>query len=121
SDDTDLAAALLGMPSGARLVLDAPADAWFALLDGTITPLDEHAVEQLPDGRAMLEELQPSVVERYASTRAQPDEPSDRVGGGDAAASAQPWLLGAGIVAAVIALLAVLGLVVRARRRGRAA
>ncbi|SFS08087.1 hypothetical protein SAMN04487783_1048 [Agrococcus baldri] len=122
SDDAELAAALLGVRSGSRLVLDAPADAWFALIDGTVTPLDEHATELLPAGRATLEELQPSVVERYASMRAQPDDVTAPVGSRTPDGSVpQPWLLGAGIAAVVIGLLAVLGLVLRARRRRRAA
>ena len=84
-----------------------------------LTPLDEHAAELLPEGPATLDELQPSVVERYAAMREQPDDPT-APGGGGAVAGAQPWLLGAGIVAAIIGLLAVLGLVLRERRGRRA-
>ena len=115
SDDAELAQALLGLPAGAQLVLDAPADAWFAIVDGIATPLDEHARADLPGGPAALDELQPTVVDRYAAMRGQTDDAA--VGGGAApAAGAQPWLIGAGIVAAVVGVLAAIGVAVRIRR-----
>lgn len=105
------------MPAGATLVSDPPIDAWYALVGETLTPLDEHAAAELPQGRATLAELQPSVVERTAAARAAGGDASVDGGGRDAPLGAQPWMLGAGIIAAVIGALAIIAIVRRARRR----
>lgn len=105
-----LSQALLLLPDDARLVHDGPQGAWFSITDDTVAALDDRGLDVLPRPLA-IGAFQPQLVERYAALREQ-SAPAFEL-------EDQLWLIAAGTVALVFALLATIGAVRMRRRRRR--
>lgn len=66
----DLAAAVLALAADDPLVHDLVLDAWFAVIDGEVRPVDEDARDSLA-GSLPVEDYQPFVVDRYSEPGAE--------------------------------------------------